>query len=298
MSQSGIIDSDINKLEPFAAELTSFFQSSKRRALFTKLPIKDEISAAKERLYNGSYLFRPCGVEINVSECNHLAFELIELLKKNLKENEATFSVIADLLINEKLQAKDILLHTLKNEGSELKKIIRINNIPEDLFTFFVVYLVRPYRQTAAEYLLDGIDKYDWNLGYCPICGHWPALGHIGSDIGTRTLWCLCCNTKWNFKRTQCAFCLNENHQQLSILTPEKENNYRIQACKKCRRYLKEIRSAIEVKDFHFDQVYLGTLLLDVIGENEGFIQESVLTVRYDNTKENELLMYRQKVIT
>jgi hypothetical protein len=44
--------------------------------------------------------------------------------------------------------------------------------------------------------------------------------------------------------------------------------------------------------------MYLGTLLLDAIGEKEGFIQESVLTVRYDNTKENELLMYRQKVIT
>lgn len=298
MSQLGIIDSDIKKLEPFAAELISFFESSKRKALFKKLPLKDEISAAKERLYNGSYLFRPCGVEINVNECNHLALELIELLKNNLKESKAEFSLITDLFMNEKLQANDVLLHTLKNEGNELKKIIRCHNIPEDLFTFFVVYLARPYRQTAAEYLLDGIDKYAWDLGYCPICGHWPVLDHISSDIGSRTLWCLCCNTKWNFKRTQCAFCLNENHHELSILTPEDENNYRIQGCKKCKRYLKEIRSTVEVKNFPFDQMYLGTLLLDVIGENEGFIQESVLTVRYDNSKENELLMYRQKVIT
>lgn len=298
MSQSGIIDNDISKLEPFASKLLSFFERSKKKALFKKLPLKEDVSTVKERLYNGSYLFRPCGVEINVSECNHLALDLIELLKKNLKENEAAFSVIAELFISEKLQAKDVLLHTLKNEGNELRKIIRAHNIPEDIFTFLAVYLARPHRETAADYLLEGIEKYDWNFGFCPICGHWPVLGHIAADIGARTLWCLCCNTNWKFKRTQCVFCLNEDHKLLEILNPENEEAYRIQACKKCKRYLKEVRSSIELKNFSFDKMYLGTLLLDVIGEKQGYIQESVLTVRYDNTKENELLMYRQKVIT
>lgn len=297
MNQSGIIDSDINKLEPFATELSSFFERSKKKALFKKLPLKEENSVAKERLYNGSYLFRPCGIEINVNECNQLALDLIDLLKKNLKENEESFSLIANAMVEEKIKAGDVLLHTLKNEGNELRKTVRNHNIPEDIFTFLAVYLARPFRETAAEYLLEGIEKYDWNFGFCPICGHWPALGHIGGEVGARTLWCLCCNTKWNFKRTQCVFCLNEDHKLIGILNLENEEAYRIQACKKCKRYLKEIRSSVEASDFPFDKMYLGTLLLDVIGEKEGFIQESVLTVRYDNTKENELLMYRQKVV-
>jgi hypothetical protein len=50
------------------------------------------------------------------------------------------------------------------------------------------------------------------------------------------------------------------------------------------------------VKDFPFDKFYLGTLPLDIIATNEGYIQESILTVRYDNSDGNELLMYRQKV--
>jgi len=50
------------------------------------------------------------------------------------------------------------------------------------------------------------------------------------------------------------------------------------------------------VKDFPFDKYYLGTLPLDIIAEKEGYIQESMLTVRYDNADGNELLMYRQKV--
>jgi len=295
VNNSGLIDTNIERLASFDSALSAYFEKSKKKVLYNKMPLREKENAALQRLNEGSYLLRNCGIEINVSECNQLTLELLDLLKHNLKDHEETISTLADLFIEEKLSPSDILVKILKNEGNELRKIIRAHNIPEDLFTFFAVYLARPFRETCAEYLLENIGKYDWGYGYCPICGHWPALGHIGAEIGARTLWCLCCNTKWNFKRIQCAFCLNEDHEQLEILNPENEESYRVHACKKCKRYLKEVRSNFEVKNFPFDKIYLGTLPLDIIAEQEGYIHESMLTVRYENPNGNELLMYRQK---
>lgn len=290
------IDSSIEKLNSFYSELNDFFNSGKSSSLFKRLPLREDAGIRKQRLSEGRYLLRPCGVELNVNETNRISLELLELLRKHLTDREHDFNAISDAMIQERIKSDELLLQIIKNEGNKIRKVIRDNNLAEDIFTFFAVYFARPFRQYASEYLLEGIDKLNWFSGYCPVCGHWPAIAHIYAEGGQRTLWCLCCNTKWSFKRTQCAFCLNEDHHSLQIINPENEESYRIQVCKKCKRYLKEVRSNIEQKDFPFDKFYLGTLPLDIIAAQNGYIQESVLTVRYENPDGNELLMYRQKV--
>jgi len=290
------IENDIEKLDSFVSDLKEFFENSKLLSLFKKLPLKDEAEIRKQRLSEGRYLFRACGIELSPSESNRIALDLLDLLKKHLSDRQEEVNAVADAMLHEKIIANDILLHIIKNEGNEIRKTIRSVKLSEDLFTFFAIYLARPFREHVAAYLLEGIDKLNWFSGYCPVCGHWPALAHLNSESGQRTLWCLCCDTKWNFKRIQCAYCLNEKHEYLEILNPENEDSYRIQVCKKCKRYLKEVRSNIEVANFPFDKFYLGTLPLDIIAAKEEYIQESVLTVRYNNSDGNELLMYRQKV--
>jgi FdhE protein len=292
---TSVIESDLKLLEPFVSDITAFFDRGRSMPLFKRMPLKDDIETAMQRLSEGRYLLRSCGVEFKAHECNQLSIELLDLLKEHLVDRKEDVSAVADVFIKEKITAQNVLINIFKNEGSATRKEIIKHNLPEDLFTFFAVYLARPFREQAAINLLEGIDKLNWFNGYCPVCGHWPALSQVNLEEGHRTLWCLCCNTKWNFKRIQCAFCLNENHEFLEILNPENEEAYRIQVCKKCKRYLKEIRSVAEVKNFPFDKVYLGTLPLDLIAKQEGYIQESILTVRYENPDGNELLMYRQK---
>jgi FdhE protein len=290
------MDSNIELLNSLASDLTGFFKSSKTLPLFKKLPIRHDLENRKQRLSEGRYLLSPCGIEIYPNDANKIALEILELLNKHLSDSKDELTAIADVMIQENIIANDLLLQILKNDGNRIRKAVRDNKLSEDIFTFFAVYFARPFREFAAGYLLEGIDKLNWFNGYCPVCGHWPGLAHINSESGQRTLWCLCCNTKWNFKRTQCAFCLNEDHNSLKLINPENEESYRIQVCKKCKRYIKEVRSGTDVKDFPFDKYYLGTLPLDMIASKEGYIQESILTVRYENPDGNELLMYRQKV--
>lgn len=285
----------MEKLSAFSSDLAEFFTRMEKLSLLKKFPLRSEPEITKLKLTEGKYLLSPCGVELQKSECNLLASELIELLKLHLPERGKDISTIADMLINEQITAHSILQKTFKNEGNELRKLIRLHGLAEDLVTFFAVYLARPFREQAASYLLEKIDTLNWQYGYCPVCGHWPALGIIDPELGERTLWCLCCDTKWKFKRTQCVFCLNEDNQLLDIINLENEESYRVHACKKCGRYIKEVRINPNAENFSFDKLYLGTLPLDFIAGSEGYIQESILTVRYDNSDGNEFLMYRQK---
>lgn len=292
------IEKNLELLEPFAIELADFFAANRSANLFKRNPVREEAIIADQRLQKGSYLFTPCGIDIDKNESNRLSIELLELLKKHLKERESEFISFSNLLINEQIDVNEILTCTLKNEADEIRKSIGQFNLSEDLITFFLVYLARPFREQAAAYLLENISILKWHYGYCLVCGHWSSLGHIHSETGARTLWCLCCGTKWNFKRTQCVFCLNEDHLLIENLHPENEESFRIQACKKCKRYLKEIRNSLSPNNILFDKIYLGTLLLDLIGEQKGYLHESILPVRYNYQEGNELLMYRQKEIT
>lgn len=295
MDRINAFKNNLEKLDPFSNDLTDYFKRNKASSLFKRLPIKEELNLAQQRMNDGYYLFRPCGIELDESECNRCALELLEIIKTHLEDRGSDISDISSALIKEKIIAHDLILSIIKNEGNEIRKVIRKNNLAEDLVTFYAIYLARPFREQVAAHLLDGIEDLKWTFGYCPNCGHWPSLGHIHSESGQRTLWCLHCNLKWDFKRVQCAFCMTEVQTNLEILSIEEDDSYRIQICKKCKRYLKEIRSLESAANFPFDKIYMATLPLDLVARQEGYIQESMLTVRYDNSDGNESLMYRQE---
>jgi FdhE protein len=282
-------------IDSFGHDLETFFRRWESESLIARHPAKDLPDAAQLRLSEGRYLLRPCGSEIRPAESGLLMGELFELLRVHLPDRIADMKKIEDLFISEAISYKEFILTVLRNRGNELRAMVRKSDTPEDLMTFLAVYAARPFRMQIARYLLNGIDLVDWHCGYCPVCGHWPSLAHISGPETARMLWCLQCDTRWEFKRLQCAFCLSEDQEKLDFISQPDDNTYRLQACTVCKRYIKEIRSSDPMAEVPFDTIYLGSMLLDVIAARENLIQESPLTVRYDDPDGNELLYYRQQ---
>lgn len=84
-------------------------------------------------------------------------------------------------------------------------------------------------------------DEDQWCRSYCPMCGARPAMSQlVGIDSGRqRLLACAFCGTRWQFRRTMCPFCDNEDDRLLRVLTIEGEDRLRIDACDACGGYLK-----------------------------------------------------------
>jgi len=239
---------------------------------------------------------RPCGVVFRDDACGSWALDLIDLLVKHLPDDREDLEHMKEVFVSGKIELNAFLDVVFANQANDVVSMIRKNNLRQDLATFFAVYLARPPRAAAAEMLLEDMDLKIWKCGYCPVCGHWPAISHIHDEEGHRHLWCLHCGTVWPFRRLVCPFCTNHDHTTLEIIKPIEKLPYQAQVCNKCKRYVKEVRTGLSIDDFPFDTVYLSTLAIDLAVAEEGYLQESPLSIRYDDPEGNELLMYRQEL--
>lgn len=296
MNQENSIAADVDELKLFGADLTAFSERFAGESLFLKPPPRELDDVTSRRLSEGRYLLRPCGCEFRQNSAGEIALDLLDRLDHHLTDRREALAVLRNALTSDSVDIGALLGSVFRNRGNEIMLFARHFQLEEDLVAFFAVCFARPARMQAAKRLLENVDLSAWRCGYCPVCGHWPSLGHIASESGQLTLWCMHCDTRWPFKRVQCLFCLTEEQEQLAVLAPEPAGSFRIHACKRCRRYLKEVRTDVPAESFPFLQTALGTVRLDFAAQEKKFIRESPLTVRYDDPDGNELLLYRQAV--
>lgn len=77
-----------------------------------------------------------------------------------------------------------------------------------------------------------------WGDCRCPACGDVPAVSYFAAD-GTRSLVCGACQTAWRYKRIGCAFCGEQNHENLRTLSVEEYTGWSIKVCRTCRGAIK-----------------------------------------------------------
>jgi len=294
MQDEYLIKDYVDALRSFSEDLLSFFSKFEQKTLFNQLPAKESVEKVNERLKTGRYLLRSDEFKFNPEESKEAAFELIDILKTHLPNRIEEINNIKKHFISEDADLISLLEFIFGNKGDELINLAKKKSLKEDLITFFAVYFARPFRLFAADYLIEDINLRYWSRGFCPVCGHWPSIGHVRSGDGRRTLWCLQCSTKWEFKHLQCVYCLNDDRNKLGILSKQNEKNYRFQVCHVCSKYLKEVHTKTPIEKFSFDNFYLGSTILDLIANREGYTQESSLTVRYDDPEGDEILTYLQ----
>ena len=81
----------------------------------------------------------------------------------------------------------------------------------------------------------------------CPFCGGAPQLSILdpvsatSGDGGGRRLLCATCLSTWPFRRVLCAQCGEEDERQLGYFHSPDYDHLRIDACERCRRYLKTV---------------------------------------------------------
>jgi formate dehydrogenase maturation protein FdhE len=94
---------------------------------------------------------------------------------------------------------------------------------------------------------------------------------------GRRHLWCLHCGTAWRHPRLQCAFCGCSDQSRLRHIHLEGEENWRLQGCRDCKRYVKEFRSEEELGSLPWDALLLGSTELDLAAVQHDLMRESPL---------------------
>jgi FdhE protein len=147
------------------------------------------------------------------------------------------------------------------------------DEVEEDFFDLVELFLeesLRPSMEAVAKRYTDIIPQFAWSEGYCPICGKEPKIGQIREGEG-RFLFCNQCGFEWHFPRIKCPFCGNEEQQSLAYFTVEGDEQYRVDVCNECKRYIKIVDFRESKKDANMDVEDIATLHLDILANEEGY---------------------------
>ncbi len=140
-----------------------------------------------------------------------------------------------------------------------------------DLVDMFLEECLRPALEAVVEKYGDMIAKYEWDEGYCPICGKEPKIGEIKEEEGMRYLFCNQCGIEWPYQRIKCPFCGNEEQQTLAYFTVEDDERYRVDVCNECKRYIKIVDFRQMKEEANLDVEDIATLHLDILANEEGY---------------------------
>jgi FdhE protein len=139
-----------------------------------------------------------------------------------------------------------------------------------DLVELFLEESLRPSLEIVAQKYAGVIARYGWSEGYCPVCGKEPKIGQIRGEDG-RFLFCNQCGCEWHFLRIKCPFCSNEEQQSLAYFTVEGDEQYRVDVCNECKRYIKIVDFRESKREPNLDVEDIATLHLDILANEEGY---------------------------
>jgi len=76
-----------------------------------------------------------------------------------------------------------------------------------------------------------------WDRGYCPACGSWPALTEAGSE--GHTLRCAFCARGWTLQSYRCVYCGDDGEAFITAALDPEVPGRRLQLCGSCGGYMK-----------------------------------------------------------
>lgn len=178
-------------------------------------------------------------IDYNISETLFKKLSLI--LAGGGDELAAKVREISLLIDNSKLNLRDLFSEFLKESEEFFNKMENDFKIDKTVLGFLTYNSLKPslsvFAGKASGYLSN---ETVWNRGYCPVCGSMPELSTF-EENGKRFLTCGFCAHKWESKRMYCPYCENTDHETLQYFEIEGEEEYRVDVCDKCKKYIKTV---------------------------------------------------------
>ena len=128
---------------------------------------------------------------------------------------------------------------------------------------------IKPSLESCASGLKNYLSEEQfWQKPGCPVCGSTPVLSVLDTD-GKRFLICGFCWSQWAVPRIRCPFCLVTAIRKLHYKVNDHEKEYRIEACDRCRSYLKTVDTREIDRHFYAPLETIVSAHLDLLMEND-----------------------------
>ena len=119
-----------------------------------------------------------------------------------------------------------------------------------------------PFYEKFSSAIVPAIRELNWRRAHCPVCGEEPAMVGYEAGSGQRMLQCSLCRTLWVRGRVTCAFCDNQDPDNLGYVKADGDNAHRVEICDACGRYIKAVDERALGKDaiLHAEELVMASL--------------------------------------
>jgi FdhE protein len=194
---------------------------------------------------------------------------LLDHLSSTKRKDRASLEQALKRVQAEPAWVRDVIWAFLSGDEGRIITMSQEVTLSPVVVKFLAHMSLQPSMRSLRELTTEGIRGSTWNYGYCPLCGSPPNMAYL-SDEGKRFLHCGLCGYEWHYARLKCPFCGEERAKELGYFTSEEDEGYRVDFCKKCRRYIKTLDMRLIGFPAPLELENLITLHLDVLAQKQG----------------------------
>jgi len=152
---------------------------------------------------------------------------------------------IRSAIESNQMDARSLLAASLARDQQAIRIGAVHRGLAPDLLWLVAELAVSPFAHALVSAIFAAADPAlesalaQWNLGYCPACGSWPALAEVLAS--RRVLRCSFCAAGWELNDYFCIYCGEQRDKFQTAAPDEQRKDRRLELCRACRGYLKTI---------------------------------------------------------
>jgi FdhE protein len=266
----------LKTLRPAYTQILDFYlrifqlqEASKARTSIEPVRIPQELLQTK--LAEKFPLISVSEFSVDPQACRELLQNLCALIKDSSSSLADDAGVMARMLSRGAVDSQALFGALLSGDDSIFHRVAAELHIDEKALATLVYTCTQPSLSLCAEQLAVHLPPADtWQKGYCPICGSSPGLSFF-TDEGDRRLICSFCWWTWPIKRRICSHCHNTDDQTLQYFFSEQEEDWRVDLCDGCRRYIKTLDTRKVSRLVYFPLEQIASLHLDLKAREMGY---------------------------
>ena len=247
---------------------------------------------ARRKMGNGQALLSGLDLDLDAAAVRELVLELAEAVEsvgrkdqtherffwgRVSHEPDAAARRIRAALEDNRLDITELLGYISGGERGPVTAIAQDLQLDPDLLWTLAQNALKPALRAWCRQLTPLAQGASWNRGTCFVCGAAATLAELQDNDQAKHLRCGSCGADWACRRLQCTYCGNEDQKTLGCLYEEDQlDKMRVEACHKCKGYLKVISSFTPTPPEMVPVEDLATLHLDYIALERGYARAAV----------------------
>jgi FdhE protein len=225
----------------------------------------------KEKLKAGVPVINQVNLFLPEEPLKEVALSIASAIKEGMPKLAENIDKISALINEGKINPADYFKETLESENKTAAGVEDKLKISPSNASFLMSLVSRVVLERRAKEITAALGTFDWEKGYCPICGSFPSIALIEEEGGKRFLHCSSCGHYWRFTRVSCPYCEKETVQGMEYFYVENKKQEAAFVCDQCKKYLVTLYRAGKVFARDMDVSAISLIHMDIIMQGKGY---------------------------